>query len=459
MGKLLIMNYHFSHKLSGWKWWLFICSASAYLYTILYVFWGYGDEGLVLYGAQLVSEGVLPYRGFFEIFGPGSFYWTGLFFKLFGVNFNTARTLLLLTGVALALLPMWMTRRIHSGPFDLLPAVFLLFISIPIWPACSHHWDSNLFLFISLAMFFLWQDTENTFYLSMTGIFAGLTYFFLQQKGLLLLLSFLVSMLIIDYLKENKTKILFNFALILGCYSVVILSVLFFFYLNGGLTDMIYATISWPFNYYKQVNVVPYGFGLREFLWQYFEYSLSPLPSGLAIFLSSILIFSYILIFLLPFIVIGLCFFCIKNKSYRAIVFNVTTIPYWVVGIGLWLSEAHRPDIIHLVWGSPIIIILFYLLLNVLFNNRKYILTVIFGIMLICSFTLGMFTLLKSSSAREKIISRRGILYSYKKDEALTFLHQKVKESEYVFVYPYKPMYYFLIGEKESKIYSLGYCC
>lgn len=454
MGNLLITNYRFSHKFSGWKWGLLICSASAYLYTILHVFWGYGDEGLVLYGSQLVLEGVLPYRGFFEVFGPGSFYWTGLFFKLFGINFNTARTLLLFTGVTLVLLPMWMTRRIHRGPFELLPAVFLLFVSIPIWPACSHHWDSNLFFFISFALFLLWKDTNNPFYLSMTGMFSGLTYFFLQQKGLLLLISFIVSMLILNHLKHDKMKLKFNVALTIGCFSAVFLSVLFFFYLNNGLMDMVYSTIVWPLNYYNKVNVVPYGFGLREFLLQYFENSLSPLPSGLAISLSSILIFPYIFIFLLPFIVTGLCFFCIKNKSYRASVFNVTTIPYWVFGTGLWVSEAHRPDIYHLVWGSPIIFMLFYLMLSVLFNNRKHILTFVFGIIIISSFTLGMFNLLKSSSAREKIISRRGVYYSFERDDALSFLQQNVKEGESVFIYPYHPMYYFLANVKNPTKYN-----
>ena len=448
------MNHRISDKFSKWKWLLFTFSASAYLYTILHVFWGYGDEGLVLYGSQLVLEGVLPYRDFFEVFGPGSFYWNAFFFKLFGINLYTARTLLLITGVTLALLPIWMTRRIHRGPFELLPAVFLFLVSIPIWPACSHHWDSNLFFFISFVMVLLWQDTENSFYLAMTGIFCGLTYFFLQQKGLLLLLSLTLSILIINYLKENKMKIIFNIILFVGCFSAIILTVFIFFYINSGLNDMVYDTILWPFNFYKQVNVVPYGFGLREFLWQYFDNSLSPLPSGLAISLSSILIFPYILIFLLPFIVIGLCFFCIKIKSYRANIFNVSTIPYWVVGIGLWLSEAHRPDIYHLVWGSPIIFVLFYLMVNVLLNNRKCLLTIIFGIIIISSFTLGMFNLLKSSSAREKIISRRGIYYTFEGDDALAFLLQKVKEGEYAFIYPYYPMYYFLANIKNPTKYN-----
>ena len=65
-----------------------------------------------------------------------------------------------------------------------------------------------------------------------------------------------------------------------------------------------------------------------------------------------------------------------------------------------------------------------------------------------------MFNLLKSSSAKEKIISRRGIFYSYEEDEALTFLHKEVKEGDYVFIYPYYPMYYFLANVKIPTKYN-----
>ena len=449
-----MMEHRFSDKFSGWKWLLFAFSAGAYLYTILHVFWRYGDEGLVLYGAQSVLEGALPYRDFFEVFGPGSFYWTGLSFELFGNDVNTARTLLSITGVALALLSLWLTIRVHRGPFELLPAVFLLLISIPVWPACSHHWDSNLFFLLSFAMFLLWQDTDNPFFLSMTGLLTGLTCFFLQQKGLMLLISLIVSMFILNHYKNTAVNMKLHLPLMVGCFSVLVLSVLFFFYINNGLNDMVFSTILWPWNNYNSINVVPYGFGLREFVWQYFQHSLSPLPSGTVTFLSSILIFPYVLVFLLPFLMIGLCFICIKDKTYRKNAFNASTFPYWVVGIGLWFSEAHRPDIYHLVWGSPVIFLLFYFLMNVVFANRKHFLTATFGIILISSFALGMFHLLKASTAREKIDSRRGTYYSYERDRALEFLLRKTKEGEYVFIYPYYPMYYFLADVKNPTRYN-----
>ena len=448
------MNNRFPDAFPGWKWWLLILSATAYLYTNLHVLWHIGDEGLVLYGAELVSEGVLPYRGFFEVFGPGSFYWLGFFFKLFGVKLATARTLLLFTGVATALLTLWMSGRIHRGPFELVPAVFLLFISIPIWPACSHHWDSNLFALLSLAMFLLWTDTDNAFYLSMTGIFSGLTYCFLQQKGLLLLASFLVSLLIINRLKQKSSKIIGHAILFIGSYLLVISLVLIYFHLNGGLNEMVYATIVWPMNFYKQINVVPYGSGLYKFSWQYFQNSLSPLSSGVSTSLSAVLVFPYVLISLLPFLVLFPCLLCVNNLSLRSSIFNLETTPYWTVGMGLWVSEAYHPDINHLVWGSPVLFILFYLILNVIFRNRKTILTVTFGMIIFCSFILGIFNLLKSSTASERTISRRGIFYSFGRDDALTFLHQEARAGEYVFIYPYYPMYYFLAEVKNPTRYN-----
>jgi hypothetical protein len=448
------MNNRFPGAFPGWKWWLLILAAVAYLYTNLHVLRHYGDEGLILYGAELVSEGVIPYRGFFEVFGPGSFYWLGLFFKLFGAKLATARNLLLFTGVATALLTLWMTKRIHRGPFELVPAVFLLFISIPIWPVSSHHWDSNLFALLSLAMFLLWTDTDNAFYLSMAGIFSGLTYCFLQQKGLLLLISFMVSLLIINRLKQTTSKIMSHIILFVGSYLAVISIVLIYFYVNDGLADLIYSTILFPINYYEQVNMVPYGFGLNKFIWQYFQNSLSPLPSAFTISLSAVLVFSYALIYLLPFLVLFPCYLCLNNRDLRSNLFNLETTPYWTVGMGLWISEAHRPDIYHLVWGSPVLFTLLYLLLNVLLRNRKTILTVTFGTIIICSFTLGMFNLLKSSTASERTISRRGTFYSFGRDDALAFLHQEIKAGEYVFVYPYDPMYYFLAEVKNPTRYN-----
>jgi len=46
--------------------------------------------------------------------------------------------------------------------------------------------------------------------------------------------------------------------------------------------------------------------------------------------------------------------------------------------------------------------------------------------------------------AQTRIVTRRGVVYTFADDAALAFLDHQVQPGEPVFVYPYYPMYYFL---------------
>src|SRR5689334_11893163 len=72
--------------------------AALYLYLFVRILWRIGDEGDMLNGALAVSEGLIPYRDFFDLRGPASFYWLGLFFRAFGATWFVARMHLLMTG-------------------------------------------------------------------------------------------------------------------------------------------------------------------------------------------------------------------------------------------------------------------------------------------------------------------------------------------------------------------------
>ena len=139
---------------------LLLIFSSAYLYPFLRVLWRIGDEPSVVYGAQLVSEGNIPYRDFFEVMGPASFYWLALFFKIFGTKWVVSRLLLLFTVSISTVIIYWMTRRLYAGAFDVLPALFFLMTGIPIWPGVNHHWDSLFFALLSFGTFLLWQDSR-----------------------------------------------------------------------------------------------------------------------------------------------------------------------------------------------------------------------------------------------------------------------------------------------------------
>src|SRR5258708_7097668 len=60
----------------------------------------------------------------------------------------------------------------------------------------------------------------------------------------------------------------------------------------------------------------------------------------------------FLVVVLLPLILVVLGF------HFRASAFSSRTLSYWLAGSALWISEAHRPDMIHLFLGSPILIVL-----------------------------------------------------------------------------------------------------
>jgi 4-amino-4-deoxy-L-arabinose transferase-like glycosyltransferase len=198
---------------------LLLIFSLAYLYLFVRVLWRIGDEGTLVYGAQLVAQGDLPCRDFFEVMGPASFYWLGLFFKLFGTNIFVARTVLLLTATLTTLLLYWMTRRIYQGPFDIFPSIFYLIISFPLWPGTNHHWDSNLFALLAVGAFFLWQDRGRWWFLPLAGVLAGLTSCFIQQKGLCLIGALALVIWWNGYRAgEAKSSIATNSGIMIGGY-------------------------------------------------------------------------------------------------------------------------------------------------------------------------------------------------------------------------------------------------
>jgi 4-amino-4-deoxy-L-arabinose transferase-like glycosyltransferase len=437
--------------------WLLFLFSSLYLYPFVRVLWRVGDEGTLVYGAQRVVEGALPYRDFFEVMGPGSFYWLGLFFKLFGTRWLVARGLLLLTGVATVMLMYWLTRRLDHSRSAILPAAFFLVISIPIWPAANHHWDSNLFALLAVGAFCLWQDKGRKAYLPIAGVVAGITSCFMQQKGLLLLLAFLVVAFISGYqAKERRSKILSNLGLLTAGYAGVGSFVLIFFYLAGGLSDLLYANLLWPLSNYHKVNVMPYGFYLFELIkpsWESIYSRLFSLPWAKA--LSAITLIPFYLIFALPAVLVSMIVGCSFNQTNRAKIFNPATLSYLILGLALWVSELHRKDIIHLIYGSPLFLIISFVLFKQCLGKKRVLYGLIIGILCLGFFSLATINAVIATTANHQMSTRRGNIYCFEEDGALDFLLEKTKPGEPVFIYPYYPMYYFLAAVKNPTRYSI----
>ena len=73
------------------------------------------DEGLILYGAARVARGELPYRDFWSMYGPGSFFVIAGFFQAFGETQAVARGFDMLCRTAIVWLVFALVARVVGG--------------------------------------------------------------------------------------------------------------------------------------------------------------------------------------------------------------------------------------------------------------------------------------------------------------------------------------------------------
>jgi len=417
-----------------------------YLWPFARTFGPFCDEGVLVYGAQLVKDGALPYRDFIDLIGPGSWYWLALFFKIFGTKFWIARGVLVLTGAATAILIYWMTRRLYRGPLDMLPALFFLLVAIPVWPAVNHHWDSDLFALIAVGAVFLWQDKRLLRYLIMTGVVAGVTSCFMQQKGLFLVLAFLIVILVNGHRAgEPKNQILSRVGTLLAGYAGAGALIILFFYLRGGLYDLIYWTLIFPARSYYGENLTPYGFGLFEFHWPSWQaFSNHFFPPWVSNCLGMALSIPLLAIMALPFLLVILLVTSYFVRTNRPMFLNELMLPYWAAGLALWISELHRKDIYHLIYGAPLLLILLFVTWNKVTRDKWVLRNLGFSVVIAGLLSFGTYNAFVVGAAKHQFTTRRGTVYTFKEDTALRFLHDHIQRGEQVLVYPYYPMYYFL---------------
>ncbi len=400
------------------------------------------DEGALMYDAVRVTAGQIPSRDFFEVMGPGSFYWLAAFFKLFGANLVAVRISLALTFFCIVLLIYFLTRRLKTG-YSAMPAVLLLAtLSAQFLAQISHHIDSNLFALLAFTALVCWIETNRPSLLCLAGVLAGTTTLFLQPKGILLFISFLLLVIV----RRSKTRLLPTLSWLTGGYLAVGVIVLLLYWRAGGLGDLIYANLIWPLKDYSAVNTVPYAQGLWKY-WAELKAALGSATSPvIGVGVASLLIVPQVLVAAAPAILIVFALW------YKRRAFDSLTLPYWIAGTAIWLSELHRKDMRNLIHGSPLLIILLFYFLA---QERRPFIRHALQFICVTSFTLAAFNLLLTHYASTKIVTPRGTVSAFRPDPVLDFLATHVKPGENIFVYPYRPVYYFLSGAENPTRFSI----
>jgi hypothetical protein len=235
---------------------------------------------------------------------------------------------------------------------------------------------------------------------------------------------------------------------LLGGFATVNAAGLAWFWAAGGLPSLIYANLIWPFTNYSTVNVAPYGLDFRQLYWSSFTASLTPLISRIgADAVSAVLCLPFVVVMGLPVVLAG----CVA--AFRRSAFDRTTLPYWFAGGALWLSEMHRKDLPHIVWASPLLIVLAFSYGRQL--RGKWVKPALQMVTLAAAL-LASLNPLVALVANHKVVTRRGTMYnSFPQNTALEYLNAHMAPGEPLFVYPYAPLYYFLSAASNPTRYSI----
>lgn len=417
---------------------IFTLCASLYLLPFMRILLEATDEGTLINGAVRIVHGQVFARDFLEAMGPGTFFWLGAFFKLFGVTFIATRICLFITSLGTGLLVYFLSRRVCPR-YQQLPCIILVgtYFSV-LWPTISHHVDSNFFALASVACMVLWRQRRSGILLIAAGMLAGVTTSVHQPKGGLLLVAILLWL----WMRRQKGAApMAALGLVTAGYCGVIGIVLLYFLSRGALRDLVYVTIVWPYGHYGPTNVVPYAQGLAIYWDRLVAKSGFNWSTGMA----SVLITPFLFVAALPVLLPILA----ARSKWNAMRPEVAL--YWLCGWALWLSEIHRKDIWHLVFGSPLLIIVgVYLLME----RREKVADLALQLLLISAGCLACFNLFLALTAHP-LTTRVGTVAVFKDDPVLTFLDEHVAPGEEIFAYPYCPMYYFLSSTVNPTHYSI----
>jgi hypothetical protein len=345
------------------------------------------------------------------------------------------------------------TTQEYRGRLAIVPAALYTLVTLPSWPGANHHFDSNMWALLAFAVCVsVPQLTPKGSVL--TGVLAGLASTIMPQKGVVLVTALCVGKLIDADRSRGWKRAAVDALWIVGPFLSVGAAVIVFFWSRGALADLVYANLVWPATQYHSVNVVPYAHNLRGLSYARFEPILaSVLPWPLSAVTAALTTVPYLLIAVLPFAAAALVVHRMVTRRRDESVSEAVPWCYWCGGLALLASEVHRIDLMHLAYGSPILLIAAIVWLarasgSLAVVTRRTLVTSVASLAMLLA-------LIVVTPVRANFATRTGDVQLFTPDGALEFLHDNVSPGEPVFVYPYYPMYYFLADVRNPTRYSI----
>ncbi len=134
------------------------------------------DEGIYLQGGVRILHGQVPYRDFFALTGPGSFWLEAAAMKIFGVSLAAGRAVMIFDIALITALVYWLVAQLVERRRMALAAAFVFFacetgLSFRLY--ANHRWDSGALAMAAIAFAFRGTRRLSGFDFLAAGFFAA----------------------------------------------------------------------------------------------------------------------------------------------------------------------------------------------------------------------------------------------------------------------------------------------
>ncbi len=398
---------------------------------------GTNDEGIYLDAASRMLHGQTLYVDFFGIVSPGVYWVQEAFFRIFGATILAGRLPVLLCFASECALLYWLTARLASRG----AAVFAVFLYFAVQASdlnfltAQHRWESGAISLASIALVVHGYFAGSRWPWVAAGALGVAAAFFTPTMALVAGAT-VAWLLIARELRVHLLPFLAGGAAL----GVAVLASM----AASGILFPFVDQMRWLSRNYSDVNVMAYGAIIGGY------HDLLAGPFNFDLLIRALVVLCLALPAILPVTNLagwtGVLTLCPQvAPEPRALVYLLGC------SVALVVSTYPRPDLMHLAWVAPVAYVLGVALVSLAlprWAQTAAVVTAMFGSMLLL---LHLVTTLSSVNLATPIGNVRA---SPDSAEAVRQLLERVKPGDSAFVYPYKPLLYFLTQTKNPTRYS-----
>ena len=387
------------------------------------VYFADNDEAIYMDGALRVLHGQMPYKDFFALGGPGTFFLIAASFRIFGVTLAAARIPVIFDLALLTSCVCWLTWKLAGRSAAIVAALtFVCFETLWQGVLVNHRWDSSAWMTLAATLVFFALDRDVPAACAAAGVAATLAAFCTPPVALV---GAALGTCLLFAGKKPAGLYLAGIA----AASTAGVGMLVY---RGAREPMIHS-MRWTIANYSTVNHTSYGWIIGGYRYLFHALSVSQ-----TIATAVVMVFITLPVTLPPFCAIWLS----KRPPLKVVVLLAS-------GAGLLLSCYPRWDLIHLNFVAA----LFYALAaSLLWNFRGRRIVAVVTVVAAAS-CVGINARQRWSESSE--MTMLGAAHGTAADlSTMDMLQREVRPADTLFVFPYRPILYFLTLARNPTRYS-----